>query len=281
MIFEHEIPSGSRLYFAKSAKIKRQIESSSAQLLEDMGFSEIITPLFSYHQHEGLSNSNLLVRVNDTHNSQVSLRADATVDVVRIVTKRLSRSEETKRWFYIQPIFAYPTTEQYQIGAEIIDGEFYESANIAIKLLKELEIEYTFQVANIAIAHLLVKSYGFNLEDIKNIRLEKILNSQYPWIESLVKVERLEDLSDLSIYPEDITQELQKIIDSTKEIGDKNLLISPLYYAPMRYYNSLAFRAFNGEKLFLTGGVYTIKEISGAGFAIHTDTIVAKKMQRV
>ncbi len=281
MIFEHEIPSGSRLYFGESAKLKRAIESQSAAFLEEKGFSEIVTPLFSYHQHEGLSDSSLLIRVNDAHNSQVSLRADATVDVVRIVTKRLNRSENVKKWFYIQPIFAYPTTEQYQIGAEIIEGAFDEAAKVAIELLEELELRYNFQVANIAIAHLLVKEYGFDLDDIKNIRLEKILKSNYPWIEALIGVERLHDLEDLSIYPKDIAKELAKIVAATKAIEERDILISPLYYAPIRYYDSLVFRAFKGEKLLATGGLYNIKDIHGAGFAIHTDTVIAKKMQRV
>ena len=52
MIFEHEIPSGSRLYFGQSAKIKREIESIASETLEMLGFEEIVTPLFSYHQHE-------------------------------------------------------------------------------------------------------------------------------------------------------------------------------------------------------------------------------------
>jgi len=281
MIFEHEIPSGSRLYFGESAKLKRVIETQSATFLEAKGFSEIVTPLFSYHQHEGLSDSSLLIRVNDAHNSQVSLRADATVDVVRIATKRLSRSENVKKWFYIQPIFAYPTTEQYQIGVEIIDGAFSEAASVAIELLELLELRYNFQVANIAIAHLLVERYGFELEDIKSIRLEKILKSNYPWIEALVGVESLRDLENLSIYPEDIAKELQKIVEATKGLHEREILISPLYYAPIRYYNSLVFRAFRGEKLLVTGGIYRVKDIDGAGFALYTDTVIAKKMQRV
>ena len=52
MIFEHEIPSGSKLYFGESAKVKREIEFVSAELLENLGFEEIVTPLFSYHQRE-------------------------------------------------------------------------------------------------------------------------------------------------------------------------------------------------------------------------------------
>jgi len=41
MIFEHEIPSSSRLYFGKSAKLKREIEQISANSLEQFGFSEM------------------------------------------------------------------------------------------------------------------------------------------------------------------------------------------------------------------------------------------------
>lgn len=281
MIYEHEIPSGSRLYFGKSAKLKREIENSSAKILEDLGFNEIVTPLFSYHQHNIFNDSRVLVRINDALNSPVSLRADSTVDVVRIVTKRLSRSENSKKWFYIQPIFTYPTVEVHQIGAEIIDATLEEVANIAIKILKEQKINSSFQLANIAIAHILVNNYGFLLEDIKSIKLEKILSSKYSWISSLVNIETINDLNDLSIYPDDIKAELEKIKNIAQKIEIDNILISPLYYAPMRYYNSLVFRSFEGNRLYATGGVYKIDDVQGGGFAIYTDAIIAKKMQRV
>ena len=281
MIFEHEIPSGSKLYFGKSAKLKRQIESICSQYLESKGFNEIVTPLFSYHQQESFLDSRVLVRLNDSKNYEVSLRADSTVDVVRIVTKRLNRSEEIKRWFYIQPIFAFPTHEQYQVGAEIISGGLEEVANLSIELLTKLEVDFNFQVANMAIAHILVNRYGFELDDIISINLEKILNSKYEWIEPLVEVNRIEDLSNLSIYPQDIRAELNRVKEAIKDVKTDNILISPLYYAPMRYYKSLVFRAFKGTKLYSTGGIYSIKEVDGAGFAIYTDDIIANKMQRV
>ena len=118
------------------------------------------------------------------------------------------------------------------------------------------------------------------MDDIKNIRLEKILNSSYAWIDSLVNIESVKDLEDLSIYPEDIKQELIKLKDVASKIDLEDILISPLYYAPMCYYNSLVFRAFEGEKLYLTGGIYTIQDVEGSGFALYTDTVIAKKMQR-
>jgi len=280
MILEHEIPSGSKLYFGKSAKLKRDIENSSAKILEELGFIEISTPLFSYHQDETFIDSNILVRVNDTKNNSVSLRADSTVDVVRIATNRLARSENVKKWFYIQPIFSFPTNEQHQIAAEILNGELSEVADIALKLLKNINIEFTFQIANMAISNLLTENYGISIEDIKSIRLDKLLKYNLTWIEALVSITNIEDLEDLSIYPEDIASELSKMRELAKKIDSKNCILSPLYYAPMHYYNSLIFRAFSAQSLYATGGVYNIKGVSGAGFAIYTDAIIAKKMQK-
>jgi len=278
MILEHEIPSKSKLYFGKSAKLKREIENSAAYLLEEHGFSEITTPLFSYHQQESFNNRKKLIRLNDSHNSEVSLRADTTVDVVRIVTNRLSRSNTNKKWFYIQPVYSYPTKEQYQIGAEVFDGELEEIINVSLKLLRELDISFIYQIANMAIAHILVNNYGFKLDDIKDIKLDKILNSNHSWIKDLVAIERVEDLNDLSIYPQDIRDELNKMLELAAKVDYKNIVISPLFYAPMRYYDSLVFRAFSANELFLIGGKYTIKGVNGAGFALYTDTVIAKKI---
>ncbi len=280
MILEHEIPSGSKLYFGKSAKIKREIESISAKKLDSFGFNEISTPLFSYHQQDGFIDRRVLIRVNDTNNSEVSLRADSTVDVVRIATNRLARSEDIKKWFYIQPIFSFPTQEQNQIGAEILDGTLSEIANISLELLKEMRVDFKFQVANMALANRLINSYSIELEDITAVKIERLLSYGYSWMESLVNISTVEDLEDLTIYPDNIRLELLKILDIAKDIDSKNCIVSPLYYAPMHYYNSLIFRAFDGQSLYLTGGEYNIKGVNGAGFAIYTDTVIAKMMQR-
>ena len=115
MILEHEIPSGSKLYFGNSAKIKREIEKVASDILYSKGFEEIVTPIFSYHQHKSIADERELIKVNDENNNSISLRADSTIDVVRIIEKRLGRNTEHKKWFYIQSVFRYPTDEQYQI----------------------------------------------------------------------------------------------------------------------------------------------------------------------
>ena len=57
MILEHEIPKGSRLYFGKTAKKKRAIENLISSVLDENDFEEIVTPNFSYSQHQAMADS--------------------------------------------------------------------------------------------------------------------------------------------------------------------------------------------------------------------------------
>lgn len=277
MIFEHEIPSGSKLYFGDSAKLKRDIEYRASNLLYKEGFEEIVTPIFSYHQHDSFENQNPLIRLNDSNNHTITLRADSTPDVVRIATKRLGRSMESKKWFYIQPVYLYPTKEQYQIGGEIIEGNFGDSLEITLKLLKTLDINPMLQIANIRIPKLLSQKYGISLDILKSMQIETILKSEYKWIESLVTISTKDDLNDLSIYPDDIKEELVKIKKEAEKINYSNLIISPLFYAKMRYYDSLTFKMFIGNELLAMGGEYSIEELKAAGFAIYLDECIRLK----
>jgi histidyl-tRNA synthetase len=280
MIFEHEIPSGSKLYFGQSAKVKREIEFVSAELLDNLGFEEIVTPLFSYHQHASFEDQMPLVRLNDAQNHEVTLRADSTADVVRIVTKRLGRSTESKKWFYIQPTVTFPTHEQYQIGAEVIDGSFEEIAKTTTTLLDEMDIRPVMQIANIRIPHLLNEKYGVSLEVLKSMHVEQIMAIDLPWIDQLVRITTTDDLNDLTVFPEDITIELEKIKEAIKKVNYSNMVVSPLYYAKMRYYDSLTFRMFEDNSLLAMGGIYTIDGVEAAGFALYTDECIVNKMNR-
>lgn len=280
MIFEHEIPSGSRLYFGKSAKLKRRIEHIAGDTLEELGFEEIVTPIFSYHQHESFSSLKPLIRLNDEQNHEVTLRADSTVDVVRIVTKRLGRSMESKKWFYIQPTVTFPTREQYQVGAEVIDGTFLEAVNTTVHMMNALELTPVLQLANIRIPHLLNEKYGISLDLLRSMNIEKILEVDLPWIEKLVRLHRVETLSDLTCFPEDIAYELEKIKKAASEIVYDTIVISPLYYAKMRYYESLTFKMFEENSLLAMGGIYTVDSTEAAGFALYTDECIAIKMSR-
>jgi len=280
MIFEHEIPSGSKLYFGTSAKVKREIEFVSSEILDNLGFEEIVTPMFSYHQHDAFDDQKPLVRLNDEENHEVTLRADSTADVVRIVTKRLGRSTESNKWFYIQPTVAFPTKEQYQIGAEVIDGSFEEIAKTTTMLLNEIGAQPVMQIANIRIPHILNEKYGVSLEVLKSMHVEQIMDIDLPWIDQLARLHSVNDLNDLSAFPLDIQKELEKIKEAAQSVQYPSLVISPLYYAKMRYYDSLTFRMFEGNSLLAMGGIYTIDGVEAAGFALYTDECIASKMSK-
>ncbi|MCK4875473.1 MAG: ATP phosphoribosyltransferase regulatory subunit, partial [Sulfurimonas sp.] len=148
MILEHEIPNGSKLYFGKSAKVKREIEGVASDILDANGFEEIVTPVFSYHQHLSIADEKELIRVNDSKNNAISLRADSTIDVVRIIEKKLGRNTEQKKWFYIQPVLRYPTEEQYQVGVEFMGERKLSSVlNIAIDIFDKLEVKPLVQIS--------------------------------------------------------------------------------------------------------------------------------------
>ncbi len=280
MIFEHEIPSGSKLYFGESAKVKREIEFVSSEILDNLGFEEIVTPMFSYHQHDAFDDQKPLVRLNDEENHEVTLRADSTADVVRIVTKRLGRSTESNKWFYIQPTVTFPTKEQYQIGAEVIDGSFEEIAKTTTMLLSEIGAQPVMQIANIRIPHILNEKYGVSLKVLKSMHVEQIMGAALPWIDQLVRINSLNDLNDVSVFPSDIKVELEKIKEAAENVKYPNLVISPLYYAKMRYYDSLTFRMFEGNSLLAMGGIYTIDGVEAAGFALYTDECITNKMSK-
>ncbi len=280
MIFEHEIPAGSRLYFGKSAQIKRDIESKAADLLTKEGYEEIVTPLFSYQQHESFPDRRPLIRLNDADNHEVSLRADSTADVVRLVTRRLGRTHENKRWFYIQPVFTFPTTEQYQVGAEVIGGEFVAVTRTALSLVESLALTPLVQIANIAIPRILSEEYGIAIADIEAMHIDAILASGYAWIEPLVRIHTLDDLQDLSRYPEAIATELARIRDAAEQLGPGEVAVSPLYFARLRYYDALLFRMTIGNDLIATGGTYRIEKTEAAGFALYIDACIAQTLTK-
>jgi hypothetical protein len=174
----------------------------------------------------------------------------------------------------------FPTKEQYQIGAEVIDGSFEEIAKTTIMLLDEMDAKPVMQIANIRIPHLLNEKYGISLDLLRSTNIEKILQVDLPWIEKLVRLDSVEGLEDLGSFPEDIAAELREIQKAASGIVYDRIVISPLYYAKMRYYESLTFKMFEGNTLLAMGGTYVVDGTEAAGFALYTDECIANKMSR-
>jgi histidyl-tRNA synthetase len=278
MIFEHEIPQGSKLYFANTARLKREIENKAADLLGQAGFEEILTPLFSYHQHQIVCDERELIRLNDSKNYSMSLRADSTIDVVRILGKRLGGNTEHKKWFYIQPVYRFPAEEQHQIGVEILgESDLYVALDHATAIFQNLGLSPLLQISNINIPRILTKLLDLELDDFHHVNVEKFLSLNIDWLTKLVHLQEVGDIEQLlPDVPEEIRDELKKIQALCVELKYQNMVIAPLYYAKMLYYDELFFRLIDGNETYAMGGRYKNDETVSVGFAIYTDVLIDK-----
>lgn len=276
MIFEHEIPTGSKLYFGKSAKSKRELELKASNFLEQNGFEEIVTPNFSYSGHQSIDDETKLIILSDESNNQLALRADSTLDVVRIITKRLGRATEHKKWYYIQPVFSYPATETYQIGAEWIDYDnIADLINLNCSLLSELGLSPLVQIANINIPLIISKEWNIDIETFKNGEIGALLALNIPWLTKLAQVEKGTDLESLlPDLPLSLQKEATKLVEIAKQIEYKNVVISPIYYSAMKYYDDIYYRVIEGNKTLAKGGGYKSNGVNSLGFALFSDNLL-------
>ena len=276
MIFEHEIPTGSRLYFGKSAKLKRTLEYNSSEFLEEAGFEEIVTPNFSYSGHQSIDDEKSLITLSDEKNNSLALRADSTLDVVRIISKRLGRATLHKKWFYIQPVFTYPANETYQIGAEWIGHDnICDMINLNCELLNKLEIEPLVQIANINIPMIISKEYDISINLFKNGEIGALFDLKLDWLTQLISVRTVECLEKiLDSLPKCLKNECEKLINIGKNIEYKNVNVSPIYYSAMKYYDDIYYRVINENLTIAKGGGYQSNGINSLGFAIYTDNLL-------
>lgn len=275
MINEHEIPTGSRLYFGKSAKLKREIEAVSSELLYEAGFEEIVTPFFSYHQHKSLDEKEI-IRFSDEKNNLVSLRADSTLDVVRLMTKRLGRSTKHNKWFYIQPVFRYPSTEVNQIGAEFIgNDDLSSSIGVCEKVFNKFDMNPLVHISNIKIPKMISQELNISIDVFEKAQLQKILSLGIDWLEKLACLQNPKDIDEvIAVVPQNIKVELEKMKALYEKLDYKNVHFSPLYYVNMRYYDELFFRFIDKNCTLAKGGSYESEGLESTGFGLYTDAFI-------
>ena len=276
MIFEHEIPKGSRLYFGKTAKAKRVLENSVCEILEKNGFEEILTPNFSYSQHQSIEDNKKLIKFSDEENEQVSLRADSTLDVVRIITKRLGRATNHRKWFYVQPIFSYPSKEDYQIGCEWIEhNNISDIMNLTADILRAIKIEPILQISNINIPKLISTELNISIDILKNGEISELLKLNCDWLDSLLRVKDIKSLENIiEKVPNILKKELEILLEKSKEVKYSNIIIAPMYYGSLKYYNGVYYRVIDKNLVLCRGGMYETDGISSLGFALYTDNLL-------
>lgn len=275
MIGEYEIPKGSKLYFGKKAALKRSIENSAVKLFEANGYEEIVTPLFSYHQ----TDSKDLIRFGDETNNQVAIRSDSALEVVRLIQKRLGKSTTKRKWFYVQPIFAYPTTETHQIGAESIDSDdLANQITLCGEILNALGLKPVLQIGSVAALSEIKKLLNLSDGTLERHNLHLLFERKEPWVKPLLEASKVADLEKTAdLMPQSLKQHLSKMITIAKEIKWANVTISPFYYSKMAYYDECYFRFLLDGKQLAMGGSYDSGEGRACGFALYTDALLAAK----
>jgi ATP phosphoribosyltransferase regulatory subunit HisZ len=276
MIFEHEIPNGSRLYFGNSARKKRELENKLSSFFYDIGFEEIVTPNFSYSGHQAIDDETKLIKMHDEKNNQVALRADSTLDVARIINKRLGRTTSHKKWFYIQPVFTYPANENYQIGCEWLEHEnISDILNLTGEVLKQIDIKPTIQVTNINIAKLVACELNIDLGLFKDGEIAKLFELKVDWLDKLIHSITKEDLQNiLPELPANIKVEVEKLIKSVDGVEYENIVLSPLYYTHMKYYTDVYYRVIESNYTIAKGGRYESNGLQSLGFSLYTDNLL-------
>lgn len=280
MAYEHEIPKGGRLYFGALAAAKREIENKAVEIFVKEGFEEISTPYFTYQKHQTYSSQseqNGIIRLSDTNNNAISLRADSSIDVVRLITKRLGRSTTHKKWFYIQPVFHFPTTEINQIGAEFLDST---DVSYALKLAGDIfagcKLAPKVQISDIAVVKAVVSELKLDFELFMANDYAKLKKVEVEWFKKLLDCDSADELKEIvKLSPKNVSDELGRLIGVAEAIGG-DAIVAPLYVPKSSYYTDVFFRMLIGNDVVARGGNYKAGHKHSCGFAIYTDNIIQR-----
>lgn len=276
MVYEHEIPTGGKLYFGETAKFKREFEAVASRYFYDNGFEEIVTPFFSYQVHQSIEDENSLIRLSDADNKLVVLRADSSLDVVRLIAKRLGRTTSHTKWFYCQPVFRHPTTEMYQIGAEIIGSKDVATvAKHSLSIVNSVKQFPMLELSNSAIVRAVIDELQCDESLIRFGQVAKLHSMKKEWLDAIIGLHDLSQCEEVAkLCPDKIGQEVIKLGKLALEIGYDKTVLFPLYCSSMTYYENEVFRLVDGNRVIATGGSYKSEADDAVGFAIHTDELI-------
>ncbi len=275
MIFEHEIPEGSKIYFGSMARQKRKLEQIASEIFYKYKFEEMVTPIFSYHQIASIE-STKLIHLTNRDNYPMNLRADSTIDVVKLALKRIDKNSKNNRWFYIQPIYRYPSIEQHQIGAEHIgSSDLKEILDLSISIFNQVDFQPFLQLSNIAIPRKIASELNLPISMFKNIEIRKILSLNISWLNSLLYLETIDEVKKLiETVPVFLKKDLQDLVLLGESLDYKNIKVASLYYTQMEYYRDLIFKFISKNKVYARGGSYSIDNLNSVGFSIYTDELL-------
>lgn len=123
--FVLQIPYGTRDFLPGEAACKREIEDSLAEVFDQWGYDEVVTPTIEYLDTLTIGNGSEvephMFKFFDKNNRTLALRHEMTTPIARVAASRLAEVEFPLKLSYITNVYRY---EQAQTGRQC---EFYQA----------------------------------------------------------------------------------------------------------------------------------------------------------
>jgi histidyl-tRNA synthetase len=131
------------------------------------------------------------------------------------------------------------------------------------------------QISNINIPQLVCKELHLDIELFKNGEIATLFDLDVAWLKALIKVKSSQNLQDaIALAPILIKAELEKLLDVVSNVEYGNVVIAPLYYGCMKYYDDIYYRVIDKNLTLCNGGSYKSEGMNSLGFALYTDNLL-------
>ncbi|NOY78842.1 MAG: ATP phosphoribosyltransferase regulatory subunit [Calditrichaeota bacterium] len=277
-----QLPPGVVDYYFKRAEKRRNLEQRLRDQFRLQGFQEVITPTFEYFDvfRRGMRDDllNQSYRFFNRDGDLLTLRADSTCAVARLVATKLTPSPLPLRLFYINPVFrkeaphAGKFSEFVQAGVELIGTNTvtadFELLKTAITTLQTIGLSrFQINLGHVGVVNAILTEAGLSSNDQETIRFflgEKRLPELDQFLVSRSISSDIQDILrqlPLWVGKEEILKKLEALsgsfqIDAIlthlnalyRRLNDENLLQFVTFdlgnLKGMRYYTGILFEIF-------------------------------------
>lgn len=175
-------PEGTRDFLFEECGIRRQIEGRLAQLYQQRGYSEVVTPVLEFFEvFENTLPQERMFKLCDGKNRLLALRADSTSPAMRIAASRLRNRPLPLRLYYNQNIYRTlsgasddRSTEIAQSGVELLGAAGIradlEIIHTALDVLAVCGAEYRFELGDVGFFKALIADVPLTDEQKEDVR---------------------------------------------------------------------------------------------------------------
>lgn len=228
---EIRIPLGMRDEIQSECILKRKLQKKIESIFINFGYAEIKTPVIEYYDtyQTGYANVNAseMYKFFDQEGEILTLRADMTVPIARVIASKYVNLEPPFRLFYtsdvfkVRHIFAGKRGEVTDCGIELIGldkNSDIEVLYMALKVMEQLTTNsYQLEIGNASFFQKAIETLGLN-EDEKKVLADLIDRK------SMVDLETYVDSLYIDTNAKDFFKQLpllsgnQEIFSKAKEI---------------------------------------------------------------